>query len=85
MKKIIKTRQEMLKVLNSPKNKNGDTIKIIMISSAGSEGLDLKNIRQIHIMEPYWNEVRVKQVIGREELEIILIKIYHQKTKCYCF
>ena len=36
-----------------------------MISSAGSEGLDLKNIRQIHIMEPYWNEVRVKQVIGR--------------------
>ena len=55
----------MLKVLNSPKNKNGDTIKIIMISSAGSEGLDLKNIRQIHIMETYWNEVRVKQVIGR--------------------
>jgi len=58
-------RQDMLKVLNDPKNKNGDTIKIILISSAGSEGLDLKNIRQIHIMEPYWNEVRVKQVIGR--------------------
>ena len=32
-----------------------------MISSAGTEGLDLKNIRQIHIMEPYWNEIRIKQ------------------------
>ena len=27
--------------------------------------LDLKNIRSVLIMEPYWNEVRIKQVIGR--------------------
>ena len=36
-----------------------------MATSAGAEGLDLKNIRQIHIMDPYWNEMRNKQVIGR--------------------
>ena len=58
-------RDETLKVFNSPENKLGSKLKVLMISSAGSEGLDLKNIRQIHIMEPYWNEVRIKQVIGR--------------------
>jgi len=36
-----------------------------MISSAGVEGINLFNIRQVHIMEPYWNEVRIEQVIGR--------------------
>jgi superfamily II DNA or RNA helicase len=38
---------------------------ILLITSAGSESLDLKNTRQIHIMEPHWNESRIKQVIGR--------------------
>jgi superfamily II DNA or RNA helicase len=46
-------------------NLRGDICKVLMISSSGAEGLDLKNIRQIHLMEPYWNNVRVKQVIGR--------------------
>jgi len=36
-----------------------------MATSAGAEGLDLKNIRQVLIMEPHWNEVKIKQVIGR--------------------
>jgi hypothetical protein len=36
-----------------------------MISPAGAEGINLNNVRQVHIMEPYWNEVRIEQVIGR--------------------
>jgi len=43
---------------------NGD-FDVLLISSAGSESLDLKNTRQIHIMEPHWNESRIQQVIGR--------------------
>lgn len=58
-------RNEVIKKLTSPDNKYGKHIKIILATSAGAEGLDLKNIRQVHIMEPYWNEVRAKQVIGR--------------------
>lgn len=50
---------------NMKENKNGNLIRIILISPAGSEGLSLKNVRQIHIMEPYWNEVRIVQMIGR--------------------
>ena len=36
-----------------------------MFSPAGAEGISLENIRQDHIMEPYWNEVRITQLIGR--------------------
>lgn len=46
-------------------NYNQNKYKILLLTSAGSESLDLKNTRQIHIMEPHWNESRIKQVIGR--------------------
>ncbi len=60
-----KIRTELLRVFTNPENKYGKDIKIIMATSAGAEGLNLKNIRQVHIMEPYWNQVRIRQVIGR--------------------
>ena len=50
---------------NETNNYRGEIIKIIMISPAGSEGINLSNVRQVHILEPYWNEVRIEQVIGR--------------------
>ena len=50
---------------NVEENKYGKICKIIMISPAGAEGLTLLSTRQVHIMEPYWHEVRIKQMIGR--------------------
>ena len=58
-------KKKILKVFTSNENKHGKFLKIILATSAGAEGLDLKNIRQIHIMEPYWNQMRIEQVIGR--------------------
>ena len=58
-------REEILKIFTNSNNKNGDICKIILVSESGSQGLDLKNIRQVHIMESFWHEVRIKQVIGR--------------------
>lgn len=40
-------------------------ISVFMITAAGSEGISLKNVQYVHIMEPYWNPVRTDQVIGR--------------------
>ncbi len=40
-------------------------INVLLITSAGSESLDLKNTRYIHIMEPHWNESKINQIIGR--------------------
>jgi len=36
-------------------NKFGEIIKLFMISSSGAEGIDLKNVKFVHIMEPYWH------------------------------
>ncbi len=52
-------------IFNMKDNRYGKYCKIIMISPAGAEGINLNNVRQVHIMEPYWNEVRIEQVIGR--------------------
>jgi hypothetical protein len=43
----------------------GEVIKVFMITSSGSEGINLRNTRYVHIMEPYWHPVRLEQVIGR--------------------
>lgn len=73
----------------SPENKNlyGSIVKLLMITSSGAEGINLKNTRYVHIVEPYWHMVRVQQVIGRarricshedlpEELQTIKVFIY---------
>jgi hypothetical protein len=49
----------------SSNNNYGEIIKVLMITSSGSEGINLKNTRYVHIMEPYWHPVRTEQVIGR--------------------
>lgn len=46
-------------------NNMGEIIKVLMITSSGSEGINLRNTRYVHIMEPYWHPVRIEQVIGR--------------------
>ena len=46
-------------------NKVGEICRVFCISSAGAEGLSLRNVRAVHIMEPYWNDVRLTQVKGR--------------------
>jgi len=65
----------------------GEVIKIFMITASGAEGINLKNTRYVHIVEPYWHMVRIEQVIGRarricshqdlpEELRTIEVFLY---------
>ena len=54
------------KLRNISNNNNlGEIIKVFMITSSGSEGLNLRNTRYVHLVEPYWHPVRTEQVIGR--------------------
>jgi ribA/ribD-fused uncharacterized protein len=46
-------------------NFDGGLCRTFCITSAGAEGLSLKAVRSVHIMEPYWNTVRTQQVKGR--------------------
>jgi len=58
-------REELLEISPDEMNMMGRIIKLLMITSAGAEGINLKNTRYVHVMEPYWHPVRVEQVIGR--------------------
>jgi hypothetical protein len=71
----------------SPNNFMGDIVKIMMITSSGAEGINLRNTRFVHIVEPYWHMVRIDQVIGRarricshqdlpEELRTVKVFLY---------
>lgn len=59
------TRKNILEIYTHPNNLWGKLCLVLMTTSSGSEGINLKYVRQVHIMEPYWNKVRVDQVIGR--------------------
>jgi superfamily II DNA or RNA helicase len=61
----IETREKYRRIFNSKSNKDGDIVKIVVGSPIMSEGITLKNVRQVHILEPSWNMSRVNQIIGR--------------------
>ena len=56
-----------IKQINGNVNDNikGQISQLFMITQSGAEGISLENVRQVHIMEPYWNYVRLEQVKGR--------------------
>lgn len=56
---------EDVKALTDESNKDGKDIKVVLISKSGAEGLDFKNIRQVHILEPWYNMNLIEQIIGR--------------------
>lgn len=64
---MISKKQRLLNkdIYNKKENIYGEYCKIILISPAGSEGLNLKSTREVHIIEPYWHETRIEQMIGR--------------------
>jgi len=43
----------------------GDKCALMMVSQSGAEGISLKHVRRVLILEPFWNKVRIDQVIGR--------------------
>ncbi len=51
--------------VTSEDNYDGHKIKVVLISLAGSEGLDFKFLRQVHILEPWYNMNRLEQIFGR--------------------
>jgi superfamily II DNA or RNA helicase len=59
------TREQQRKTFNNIDNKDGKKIKIIIGSPIISEGITLKNIRQVHILEPSWNMGILNQIVGR--------------------
>ena len=65
-KDIVKIKkEEALKKFRDRKNMYGEEIKVIIGTRIISEGLDFKYLRQVHILEPWYNLSRHEQLIGR--------------------
>ena len=47
------------------KDFNEDKFKVLVLTKAGGEGLDLKGVRNVFILDPPWNESGIRQIIGR--------------------
>lgn len=58
-------KEEIKQVFNQKENKDGSRIKIMLGSPSVKEGVSFKRVRQVHILEPYWNMSRILQIIGR--------------------
>lgn len=54
-----------LKLATADNNKNGEEIKIIIGTEVASEGIDLKFVREVHIMDPWRHLNKIEQIIGR--------------------
>jgi hypothetical protein len=62
----VRMKKEILANFNSrPQNIYGDIARIIVMDSGFKEGIDLFDIKYIHIFEPSMNIADQKQVIGR--------------------
>lgn len=44
---------------------NRGEARVVLLSSAGAEGISLKNVRTVVVLEPAWSEDTIQQVIGR--------------------
>lgn len=63
--KISPDNETELKAVTNDSNVYGNDVKVVIISRAASEGVDFKYIRQVHIMDPWYNNNRNEQIIGR--------------------
>ena len=61
----VEERSKILDIYRGLTNKYGQDCLMLFTTQSGAEGISLAYVRQVHVMEPYWNNVRIEQVIGR--------------------
>jgi hypothetical protein len=88
-------RNKTKELYNADDNIRGEIIKVILLSPSATEGIQLYNMRLELILEPYWNDVRTEQVIGRghrqcshkqlkqseRKLDVIRLKVIKPNTR----
>jgi hypothetical protein len=57
--------EALRKVINAADNAHGERIKMVLITPVAGEGLSFRNVREVHIMDPWYHMNRIEQVVGR--------------------
>lgn len=73
-------------VVTSSENKYGEVIKVVVGGKNMREGIDLRYVRSVHIMNPWHNLIQIEQTIGRairlcshaslDKVEDMNVKVY---------
>jgi len=58
-------RKNIIRKFNEDKNKDGRYLRVLLATATAAEGVSLKNVRAVFVLEPFWNLSRIHQVIGR--------------------
>jgi superfamily II DNA or RNA helicase len=58
-------RRRVLKKFNSPENRYGDVIRVLLVTEAGAEGISVLEARHMHILESSPRMSKTIQAIGR--------------------
>ena len=71
--------------LKGPSNLAGDDIRIIVGSPKVAEGIDLRFVRQVHVLDPWFNMSRLEQITGRgiRTCSHTLLPFEHQNCTVY--
>ena len=80
-----KQQLEWINVARGTGNEYGDNIRVIIASGSGGEGIDLKWIRQVHIMEPHFHFSQIEQAVGRAIRNASHIELDKPKRNCTIF
>lgn len=59
------TRQTDIDATTTKSNLDGTVVKAIIGTNATSQGVDLRYVRNVFILDPWWNNTRIYQSIGR--------------------
>ena len=75
-------------IFNSSDNIEGKNIKFILGSKVMNEAITLKNVKEVHILEPFWNISKIEQVIGRAvricvHMDVITDKYKYPEVNIY--
>jgi hypothetical protein len=62
---IVKDLDDIFGVGVERTNLRGEMVSVMLITRSGAEGISTRNVRTVHVMEPFWHANRVEQVIGR--------------------
>jgi len=61
----VGTRKKILETYNDPANIHGELLRFVVLDSKFKEGIDLYNVKYVHLMEPPLGESDLKQAVGR--------------------
>ncbi len=57
--------EAIIRAEKQPENKDGGIIKVVIGSQVAAEGVDLKFVREVHVMESWFHLNKTEQIVGR--------------------